>query len=183
MYSNHFFYLVISLLVITPILAQDIEGFYNDPSQETQYAFVQELLYAGGYVPEKITIYQTLPNHAHVYRVKLDSVTGGFMFIRWNKKKKEHYLANKMIDPGLYYNLKAARVIMRKQTDQVNFSVDDMSIQAIDQDKMTDSDLLELREDYDLKQSEVKKIEYEKKKESLQKAQRKVERKSKAKKN
>ena len=159
------------------------EGFYDDPSQETQYAFVQELLYAGGYVPEEISIYQTLQNHAHVYRVKLDSVTGGFMFIRWDKKKKEHYLANKMIDPGLYYNLKAARVIMRKQTDQVNFSVDDMSIQAIDQDKMTDSDLLELREDYDLKQSEVKKIEYEKKKESLQKAQRKVERKSKAKKN
>ena len=160
-----------------------MEGFYDDPSKETQYAFVQELLYAGGYVPEEISIYQTLPNHAHFYRVKLDSVTGGFMFIRWDKKKKEHYLANKMIDPGLYYNLKAARVIMRKQTDQVNFSVDDMSIQAIDQDKMTDSDLLELREDYDLKQIEVKKIEYENKKESLQKAQRKVERKSKAKKN
>jgi hypothetical protein len=34
-----------------------------------------------------------------------------------------------------------------------------------------------------LKQGEIKKIEYEKKKKSLQKAQRKVERKSKAKKN
>ncbi len=99
MYLNHFFYLVISFLVITPIIAQDIEGFYNDPSQETQYAFVQELLYAGGYVPEKIIIYQTLPNHAHVYRVKLDSVTGGFMFIRWDKKKKEHYKPLK--DPNI----------------------------------------------------------------------------------
>ncbi len=177
-----FFLFLIPLFMLAQVELV-MEGFYDDPSQETQYAFVQELLYAGGYVPEEISIYQTLPNHAHVYRVKLDSVTGGFMFIRWDKKKKEHYLANKMIDPGLYYNLKAARVIMRKQTDQVNFSVDDMSIQAIDQDKMTDSDLLELREDYDLKQSEVKKIEYEKKKESLQKAQRKVERKSKAKKN
>jgi|TARA_B110000116_G_scaffold83140_1_gene72453 hypothetical protein len=180
---NHFFPLVLSFLVMTPIIAQDIEGFYDDPSPETQYAFVQELLYAGGYVPEKISIYQTLPNHAHVYRVKLDSVTGGFMFVRWNKKEKEHYLDNKMIDPGLYYNLKAAREIMRKQTNQANFTIDDMSIQAIDQDKMTESDLLELREDYDLKQGEIKKIEYEKKKKSLQKAQRKVERKSKVKKN
>ena len=148
------------------------EGFYDDPSQETQYAFVQELLYAGGYVPEEISIYQTLQNHAHVYRVKLDSVTGGFMFIRWDKKNKEHYLANKMIDPGLYYNLKAAREIMRKQT-----------IQAIDQEKITDTDLSELREEYELKQEEIRKIEYEKKKKSLQKAQRKVERKSKKKKN
>lgn len=180
---KHFFCLVVSFLVITPIIAQDIEGFYDDPSQETQYAFVQELLYAGGYVPEKITIYQTLPNYAHVYRVKLDSVTGGFMFIRWDKKKKEHYLANKMIDQGLYYNLKAAREIMRKQTIQANFTADDMSIQANDQDKMTDTDLLELREEYDLKQEEIRKIEYEKKKKSLQKAQRKVERKSKKKKN
>ena len=105
------------------------------------------------------------------------------MFIRWDKKKKEHYLANKMIDPGLYYNLKAAREIMRKQTIQANFTADDMSIQANDQDKITDSDLLELREDYDLKQEEIKKIEYETKKKSLQKAQRKVERKSKTKKN
>ena len=60
------------------------------------------------------------------------------MFIRWDKKKKEHYLANKMIDPGLYYNLKAAREIMRKQTIQANFTADDMSIQANDQDKMTE---------------------------------------------
>jgi|TARA_B110000285_G_scaffold15203_1_gene14973 hypothetical protein len=183
MYCNCFFSLIVSFSVLTTITAQEIEGFYNDPSPETQYAFVQELLYVGGYVPEKIIIYQTLANHAHVYRVKLDSVTGGFMFIRWNKKKKEHYLANKMIDPGLYYNLKAAREIMRKQTIQANFKVDDISIQAADQDKITDSDLEELREDYDLKQDKIKKLEYEKKKVSLQKAQRKVERKSKVKKN
>ena len=82
---------------------------YDNPSLETQFAFVQELLYAAGYVPEKIRVYQTLPNYAHVYSVTLDSVNGGFIFVRWDKKKKEHYVANKMIDPGLYYNLKAAR--------------------------------------------------------------------------
>ena len=85
---KHFFCLVVSFLVITPIIAQDIEGFYDDPSQETQYAFVQELLYAGGYVPEKITIYQTLPNHAHVYRVKLDSVTEVLCLLDGIKRKK-----------------------------------------------------------------------------------------------
>ena len=66
----------------------EIEGFYDDPSLESQFAFVQELLYVAGYAPEEIQIYQTLPNYAHVYRVKLDSVNGGFMFVRWDKKKK-----------------------------------------------------------------------------------------------
>jgi hypothetical protein len=111
----------------------EVEGFYDDPSVETQFAFVEELLYVAGYIPEEIQIYQTLPNYAHVYRVKLDSVNGGFMFIRWDKKKKEHFLANKMIDPGLYYNLKAAREIMRKQTNNANFTVEDISLQASDQ--------------------------------------------------
>ena len=89
-------------------------GIYDDPSLQTQTAFVEEILYVAGYVPESIEIYQTLPNYAHVFRVKLDSVNGGFMFVRWDKEKKEHFIANKMIDPGFYYNLKAAREIMRK---------------------------------------------------------------------
>ena len=63
----------------------------NDPSALGQRAFVDELLWMAGYVPEKIEIYQTLPNNARVYRVKLDSVNGGFIFVRWDKKKKEHY--------------------------------------------------------------------------------------------
>ena len=72
------------------IYAQDetlIEGNYNDPSLVTQTAFVQELLYVAGYVPEKIEVYQSLPNYSHVFRVKLDSVTGGFVFVRWDKQK------------------------------------------------------------------------------------------------
>ncbi|MBT5090835.1 MAG: hypothetical protein HOM76_00285 [Flavobacteriaceae bacterium] len=161
----------------------EVEGFYDDPSVETQFAFVEELLYVAGYIPEEIQIYQTLPNYAHVYRVKLDSVNGGFMFIRWDKKKKEHFLANKMIDPGLYYNLKAAREIMRKQTNNANFTVEDISLQASDQKEITDSDITELREDYNLKLEEKRKIESEKNKISLQKQQRKVERKSSRKKN
>ncbi|MBT3541868.1 MAG: hypothetical protein HN486_00115 [Flavobacteriaceae bacterium] len=161
----------------------EVEGFYDDPSVETQFAFVEELLYVAGYIPEEIQIYQTLPNYAHVYRVKLDSVNGGFMFIRWDKKKKEHFLANKMIDPGLYYNLKAAREIMRKQTNNANFTVEDISLQASDQKEITDSDITELREDYNLNLEEKRKIESEKNKISLQKQQRKVERKSSRKKN
>ena len=110
------------------IYAQDetlIEGNYNDPSLVTQTAFVQELLYVAGYVPEKIEVYQSLPNYSHVFRVKLDSVTGGFVFVRWDKQKKQHYVANKMIDPGVYYNLKSAQEIMRKQTQNASFSIED----------------------------------------------------------
>lgn len=160
-----------------------LEGFYDDPSVETQYAFVQELLYVAGYTPEEIQIYQTLPNYAHVYRVKLDSVNGGFMFVRWDKKKKEHFLANKMIDPGFYYNLKAAREVMRKQTNKANFSVEDISLQAADQEEITGSDITELREEYDLKKEEERKVQKELNKKSLQKEQRKVERKASRKKN
>ena len=160
----------------------EIEGFYGDPSLETQFAFVQELLYVAGYTPEEIQIYQTLPNYAHVYRVKLDSVNGGFMFVRWDKQKKEHFIANKMIDPGLYYNLKAAKEVMRQQTINATFSVEDISLQASDQQKISTSDITELREAYDLEQTEIRDFENEKKKVSLQKAQRKIERKSKRKK-
>ena len=155
-----------------------MEGYYNDPSLETQTAFVSELLYVAGYVPEKIEVYQTLPNYAHVFRVKLDSVNGGFIFVRWDKNKKEHFLANKLIDPGLYYNLNTAREVIRKQTKKATFSVNDGSIQASDQEKIGGNDLDELRNEYDKKELEKQKILRAEQDKIKQKEQRKIERKS-----
>ena len=150
---------------------------YADPSLETQFAFVQELLYIAGYVPEKIRVYQTLHNHAHVYRVTLDSVNGGFIFVRWDKNKKEHYVANKMIDPGLYYNLNSAREIMRKQTDKANFNSEDIGLQANDQFKISGEDIEGLRGQYEKKQKALQSEQQNMHKEQLEKAQRKAERK------
>jgi hypothetical protein len=113
-----------------------------------------------GYVPERIQIYQTLPNQARVFRVKLDSVNGGFVFVRWDKVKKENFIANKMIDPGVYYNLNAAKEIMRKQTDKAYFTVDDVALQAPDQEQINSADLDELRAEFDLK-NEEKRLEQE----------------------
>ena len=149
----------------------------NDPSAEGQRFFVEELLDIAGYVPEKIQIYQTLPNKARVFRVKLDSVNGGFVFVRWNKTKKENYIANKMIDPGVYCNLNAAKEIMRKQTDKANFTKDDMALQAPDQIQINAAELEELRAEFDLK-NEEKKLEQE---EALSKQRSKEERKEKRK--
>ena len=116
--------------VQTYALSQEARDEYleplNDPSADGQRFFVQDLLDIAGYVPERIQIYQTLPNQARVFRVKLDSVNGGFVFVRWDKVKKENFIANKMIDPGVYYNLNAAKEIMRKQTDKANFTLDDL---------------------------------------------------------
>ena len=146
------------------LLGQDHEDEYlepiNDPSPEGQKVFVEDLLDIAGYVPEKIQIYQTLPNKSRVFRVKLDSVNGGFVFVRWDKTKKENYVANKMIDPGVYYNLKAAKEIMRKQTNKANFSVDDVALQAPDQEQINIDDLDELRAEFDLK-NEEKRLEKE----------------------
>ena len=132
----------------------------NDPSADGQRFFVQDLLDTAGYVPEKIQIYQTLPNQSRVFRVKLDSVNGGFVFVRWDKVKKENFIANKMIDPGVYYNLNAAKEIMRKQTDKANFTVDDVALQAPDQEQIKSTDLDELRAEFDLK-NEEKRLEEE----------------------
>ena len=77
----------------------------------------------------------------------------GFVFIRWDKKKKENYVANKMIDQGVYYNLKAAKEIMRQQTDKAAFNVKDL-LSAPDQEKITKEDLEGLREEYTLQQKE-----------------------------
>jgi hypothetical protein len=128
----------------------------NDPSTEGQRFFVEELLDIAGYVPERIQVYQTLPNKARVFRVRFDSINGAFVFVRWDKKNKENYVDNKMIDPGVYYNLKVAREVMRRQTDQASFGVEDAAMQAPDQESVSGRELQDLREQYKLDQEERK---------------------------
>ena len=162
------------------VVAQDetlIEGNYNDPSLVTQTAFVQELLYVAGYVPEKIEVYQSL-QIIRMSFVKLDSVTGGFVFVRWDKQKKQHYVANKMIDPGVYYNLKSAQEIMRKQTQNASFSIEDGALQASDQQKIGNEDLNELRQQYDKREKEKQDAINAIEQKNRQKEQRKFERKA-----
>ena len=65
-----------------------------------------------------------------------------------------------MIDPGVYFNLKAAKEIMRNQTNEANFTVDDVALQAPDQDQINSDDLQELRAEFDLK-NEEKRLELE----------------------
>ena len=83
------------------------------------------------------------------------------MFVRWDKVKKENYVANKMIDPGVYFNLKAAKEIMRKQTNKANFSADDAALQAPDQEQINATDLEEFRAEFDLKNEEKKLLKEE----------------------
>ena len=160
---RHFLILLFLAGYPTLFFAQEYDDVYiepiNDPSADGQRFFVEDLLDLAGYVPENIQIYQTLPNKARVFRVKLDSVNGGFVFVRWDKTKKENYVANKMIDPGVYYNLKAAKEIMRKQTNKANFTLDDVSLQAPDQEQINSSDITELREEFELKNEEKKLLE------------------------
>lgn len=135
----------------------------NDPSSEGQRFFVEDLLDMAGYVPEKIEVYQTLPNKARVFRIRFDSINGAFIFVRWDKKNKENYVANKMIDPGVYYNLKAARELMRKQTNKATFDVEDAALQAGDQETISASELNDLREQFKLdeEERELQKLEQE----------------------
>ncbi len=152
----------------------------NDKSDEGQKIFVEELLDLAGYILDEIEIYQRLPNHAKVFRVKYDEKSkGGFIFIRWDKEKEENYVANKMIDPGLYYNLKAAKEIMRKQTDKDFFGVEDGALQAPDQEKISTEDLKGLRGLYEERQEERKL----KKQEEENKQKVKINRKKKKEKN
>ena len=187
MHLNRFFsFSLIFLLYLTGVQCQDapqVEGRYDDSSLFTQKAFVEEILYISGYVPEQIQVYQTLPNHAHVYRVTLDSVNGGFLFVRWDKKKKEHFIANKMIDPGFYYNLKAAREILRKQTQKASFGVADTALQAADQEQIGKADLEELRQAYDEKEEEKNEALRALEEKDVHREQRKIERKASKKKN
>ena len=150
----------------------------NDSTLEGQTTFVEELMEIAGYNPEKIEIYQTLPNRAKVFRVKLDSVNGGFVFVRWDNEKKENYVANKMIDPGVYFNLKAAKEIMRKQTDKAYFTVEDVLPQAPDQEQINSSELNQFREEFELKEEE-KRLEEE---EALKKGTKRDKSKEKSKK-
>ena len=131
----------------------------NDSSLEGQRTFVAELLDLAGYIPEKISVYQSLPNKAHVFKVKLDSVFGGFIFVRWDKNKNENYIANKLIDAGLYYNLKSAKEVMRRQTNQNTFSTEDSAIQPSDQEFISDNDLEMFRQEFELE--EIKKALFE----------------------
>ena len=151
----------------------------SDPTAYGQRIFVEELLDIAGYVPEGIQIYQTLPNKARVFRVKLDSVTGGFVFVRWDKVKKENYIANKLIDPGVYYNLNAAKEIMRKQTQKAYFEVKDVLLQAPDQEQISEESLEGLREEFDLKNEEKKLIENQAFEKKQTKKDRKASRKEK----
>lgn len=133
----------------------------NDKSLEGQKLFVEELLDLSGYIVKSIQVYQKLPNNAKVFRVKLDTKNeGGFVFVRWDKKEKENYIANKMIDPGVYYSLKASKEIMRKQTDKGSFGIDDIGLQAADQDPISEDELEQFRQEFDLqeKEKEAKKI-------------------------
>ena len=53
----------------------------NDKSDEGQKIFVEELLDLAGYILDEIEIYQRLPNHAKVFRVKYDEKSkGGVLF-------------------------------------------------------------------------------------------------------
>ena len=185
-WNRYFAFSLIFLLYLTGVQCQEasqVEGRYNDPSLFTQKAFVEEILYTAGYVPEQIQVYQTLPNHAHVYRVTLDSVNGGFLFVRWDKKKKEHFISNKMIDPGFYYNLKAAREIQRKQTQKATFGIEDTALQAADQEQIGKADLEELRQAYDEKEEEKNEALRALEEKDVQREQRKIERKASKKKN
>lgn len=156
-----FFFLGIQTFLFSQVYRDEFVEPISDPSAEGQRFFVEDLLDIAGYVPEKIEIYQTLPNKARVFRFKLDSINGGFVFVRWDKTKKENYVANKMIDPGVYYNLKAAKEIMRRQTNKANFTIDDVSLQAVDQDKINSSELDEYRSEFDLKNEEKKLLQEE----------------------
>lgn len=128
-----------------------------------QKDFVNELMSIAGYTVDEIIVYQNLPNHAKIFRVIYNEKSqSGFVFIRWDKNKKENYVANKMIDREVYYNLKAAKEIMRQQTDKEAFNVEDAALQAPDQEKITKEDLEGLREEYTLQQEEKKLKELEK---------------------
>lgn len=174
---NYCFYIIFISALLHSQEESLMEGYFNDPSLETQTAFVNELLYVAGYVPDKIEVYQTLPNYAHVFRVKLDSVNGGFIFVRWNKKEQRHFVANKLIDPGLYYNLNAAQEILRMQTDKATFSTEDISIQAGDQFKLSGQDINGLRKAYEEKLEAQKKRQANIHQAELERARRKLERK------
>jgi hypothetical protein len=56
--------------------------------------------------------------------------------------------------------LKASKEIMRKQTDKGSFGIDDIGLQAADQDPISEDELEQFRQEFDLqeKEKEAKKI-------------------------
>jgi hypothetical protein len=127
------------------------QGPINDKTTLGQKYFVNDLMSLAGYTVDEIEVYQTLPNNAKIFRVIYDEESqSGFIFIRWDKKKKENYVANKMIDPKVYYNLKK------------EFNIEDGALQAPDQETISSEDLEGLRLEYELQQEEKKLRELEK---------------------
>lgn len=152
------------------LFSQDIndsdEEYYNDEfyslydySLEGQKMFVEDLLDTAGYIIKSIETYQTLPNNSRIFRVDLENSESGFIFIRWDKKNKENYIDNKLIDSEIYYNLNAAKEIKRKQTDLESFGIEDIAIQASDQQKITTEEITILREEYQKMKEEREKVD------------------------
>lgn len=152
------------------LFSQDIndsdEEYYNDEfyslydySLEGQKMFVEDLLDTAGYIIKSIETYQTLPNNSRIFRVDLENSDSGFIFIRWDKKNKENYIDNKLIDSEIYYNLNAAKEIKRNQTDQESFGIEDIAIQASDQQKITTEEITILREEYQKMKEEREKVD------------------------
>lgn len=152
------------------LFSQDIndsdEEYYNDEfyslydySLEGQKMFVEDLLDTAGYIIKSIETYQTLPNNSRIFRVDLENSDSGFIFIRWDKKNKENYIDNKLIDSEIYYNLNAAKEIKRKQTDLESFGIEDIAIQASDQQKITTEEITILREEYQKMREEREKVD------------------------
>lgn len=135
----------------------------KDKSLQGQIDFITELLTLSNYIIKKIDVYQTLSNYAKVFHVKLEPNIGVFIFVRWDKKKKENFIANKLIDPGVYYSLKVAKEIMRKQTDQRSFGVEDIALQAPDQEKINVEEIRKFRQEFELheKEKQLQKIKVE----------------------
>ena len=152
------------------LFSQDIndsdEEYYNDEfyslydySLEGQKMFVEDLLDTAGYIIKSIETYQTLPNNTRIFRVDLENSDSGFIFVRWDKKNKENYIDNKLIDSEIYYNLNAAKEIKRKQTDLESFGIEDIAIQASDQQKITTEEITILREEYQKMKEEREKVD------------------------
>ena len=152
------------------LFSQDIndsdEEYYNDEfyslydySLEGQKMFVEDLLDTAGYIIKSIETYQTLPNNSRIFRVDLENSDSGFIFVRWDKKNKENYIDNKLIDSEIYYNLNAAKEIKRKQTDLESFGIEDIAIQASDQQKITTEEITILREEYQKMKEEREKVD------------------------
>ena len=104
-YCKRFLHLLLPLFLLfcfslhgqdTKAYTEEEESFVgplNDNSSLGQMYFVEGLMNIAGYSIDFIEVYQTLPNHARIFRVLYDDEQqSGFIFIRWDKKKKENFL-------------------------------------------------------------------------------------------